>query len=194
MFCALRASLASDQRSRKAVYAVFKLPSYLQTTQIPRYGNCIVFGAMIKWCMASGMASSFRSWNNRCSSSIDSFLFKYCPFYPFFFVRIFFFSCMSRDVNHAFCVVYKILGEVTLFYRTYFFDCGVGGVVGCRSGFYIRKHAMGQTLNLSLLLDEPLCQPRHPVGYNTTLSVIVLFYRMFFTWIDHITTHMHIRG
>jgi len=41
------------------------------------------------------------------------------PFLPFLFRSNLFFSCMSRDVNHAFCVVYKILGEVALCYRIY---------------------------------------------------------------------------
>ena len=41
------------------------------------------------------------------------------PFLPFLFRSNLFFSCMSRDVNHAFCVVYKILGAVALFYRIY---------------------------------------------------------------------------
>ena len=88
-FCALRASLASDRRSRKVVYAVFKLPIYLQMTQIPRYGNCLVFGAMIKWCWPVEGFPRFRTWNNKCSSPIDSFLYEYCPYYPFCFVRIF---------------------------------------------------------------------------------------------------------
>ena len=73
MFGALRTSLTSDRRSRKAVYAVFKLPIYLRTTQIPRYGNCVVFGVITRLPYPARWLPRFMAWV-KYSSLIDSFL------------------------------------------------------------------------------------------------------------------------
>ena len=73
MFGALRTSLTSDRRSRKAVYAVFKLPIYLRTTQIPRYANCVVFGVITRLPYPARWLPRFMAWV-KCLSFIDSFL------------------------------------------------------------------------------------------------------------------------
>jgi hypothetical protein len=108
-------------------------------------------------------------------------------FCPFLFVRIFFFfPCMSRYVNHAICMVYKVLGAIALFYGIYLlpglmqpFSTAVwltsfSFYITCRIlcpnlvpwGFIelLRKHDGLNVQSLSLFLDEPLCQPYHSVG------------------------------
>ena len=116
------------------------------------------------------------------------------PFYPFFSFE-FFFSCMSCYVNHAICVVYNILGAVALSYRIYLLPGLMhpfSTAVCWRCGWLSLRLLYPKTHNPSLL-DKPLCQPCHPVGYNTTLWAIVLFYRMFLTWFDD-NFRIHVRG